>query len=208
MKAAKYLILACCLLFLGAAFPKPAGYVTDSANILNSNTKQIIYNLAYELEQKSSAQLAVVTVKTLNGLAIEDYAWQLFEKWGIGAKGKDTGVLLLIAPTDRKLRIEVGYGFEGAIPDGLAGEIIREDIIPYFKQGNMDQGILRGSMVLLQLMAKEMQVTLSGNYRIPQRAEARPSLLSNLGSEERNKTHSFFIPSTMRTAFAASTPVK
>lgn len=171
----RILFLLLCFLVMGAGFPKPSGYVTDSANIISSDTKSAIHNLSYELQQKSGAQLAVVTVKSLDGLSVEDYAWQLFEKWGIGEKGKDTGVLLLIAPSERKMRIEVGYGFEGAIPDGLAGEIIRNDITPYFKQGDMDQGILRGALVLLKLMANETNVSLSGNYELPRRVQRRVS---------------------------------
>lgn len=171
----RFLLLLLSFLFMGAAFPKPSGYVTDSANIISNNTKTTIHNLAYELQQKSGAQLAVVTVKSLDGLSVEGYAWQLFEKWGIGEKGRDTGVLLLVAPSEKKMRIEVGYGFEGAIPDGLAGEIIRKDIVPYFSKGEMDQGILRGALVLLKLMADEMNVPLSGNYAVPERVRHRTS---------------------------------
>ncbi len=174
----KLLIVLLSSLFIGAAFPNPKGYVNDYAGIISSQTRDAIHSLAYELQQKSGAQLAVVIVKTLDGLDIESYAWQLFEKWGIGEKGKDTGVLLLVSPSDRRVRIEVGYGFEGAIPDGMAGEIIRNDIIPYFKQGDMDQGILRGSLVLLKLMYEEMGVTISGNYRIPEKVEHRASPLA------------------------------
>ncbi|MCD6311678.1 MAG: TPM domain-containing protein [Elusimicrobia bacterium] len=174
-----FFILLCCLA-VGASSPKPGGYVTDSAGILNHETVKIIHGLAYELQQKSGAQLAVVTVKSLDGTSVEDYAWKLFEQWGIGAKDKDTGVLLLIAPNERKLRIEVGYGFEGALPDGLAGEIIRKDILPYFKKGDMNTGVLRGAVVILSVMAKEMNVSLTGNYRIPERAPAGPSIAAVL----------------------------
>jgi uncharacterized protein len=177
MKLTRLITLISVPLFIAAAFPKPAGYVTDHAGIIPYDTEKAIHAMAYELEQKSGAQLAVVTVKSLEGMAIEDYAWQLFEKWGIGAKGKDTGVLLLVAPAERKVRIEVGYGFEGAIPDGLAGEIIRNDILPYFKQGDMGKGVLRGSSVLLMLMAKEMNITFTGNYRIPERPNTGASAL-------------------------------
>ncbi len=177
MKKGQILFLLFSFLLIGATFPKPKGYVNDFAGIINHQTRNTIHSLAYELEQKSGAQLSVVTVKSLDGSDIESYAWKLFEKWGIGEKGKDTGVLLLVAPVERKMRIEAGYGFEGAIPDGLAGEIIRKDIIPYFKKGDMDQGILRGSLILLKLMSVEMGVSLSGSYRIPERVESRPSPL-------------------------------
>lgn len=174
-----FFILLCCLA-LRASSLKPGDYVNDFAGIVNQETKKIINGLAYELQQKSGAQLAVVTVKSLDGTSVEDYAWKLFEKWGIGAKDKDTGVLLLVAPNERKLRIEVGYGFEGAIPDGLAGEIIRKDILPYFKKGDMNKGVLRGAVVILSIMAKEMNVSLTGNYRIPERVAAGPSILAML----------------------------
>ena len=104
----KLLIVLLGSLFIGAAFPNPKGYVNDYAGIISSQTRDTIRSLAYELQQKSGAQLAVVIVKTLDGLDIESYAWQLFEKWGIGEKGKDAGVLLLVSPRDRKVRIEVG----------------------------------------------------------------------------------------------------
>ncbi|MBN2408027.1 MAG: TPM domain-containing protein [Elusimicrobia bacterium] len=168
---ARLLILLCALVFLGASFPAPAGFVSDFAGIISPEVENRIHELAYELQELSGAQIAVVSVKSLDGMSIDDYAWQLFEKWGIGEKDKDTGVLLLIAPAERKVRIETGYGFEGAIPDGMAGEIIRKDIIPYFKAGDMNTGILRGSMVLLKLMADEMGVELTGDYQIPQRAQ-------------------------------------
>ncbi|HLD29465.1 MAG TPA: TPM domain-containing protein, partial [bacterium] len=111
----KFLFCAAALLLLGADFPSPKGYVNDFAELLGPESSGIIHNLSLELEQKSGAQFALATVKSLEGEAIENYAWNLFEKWGIGEKGKDTGVLLLVAPAERKVRIEVGYGFEGAI---------------------------------------------------------------------------------------------
>jgi uncharacterized protein len=85
-----------------------------------------------------------VTVTSLEGLSIEEYANRLFADWGIGKQAQDNGVLLLVAPAERRVRIEVGYGLEGNLPDGLAGEIIRTDIIPEFQQGNLRRGIGRG----------------------------------------------------------------
>lgn len=160
---------AAVLSFLLAAFPalKPSGYVNDFAGLLSPQTRSLIERKSGDLDAKSGAQFALVTLKNLEGKTIEETAADLFEKWGIGGKKKDTGLLLLVAPAEKKVRIETGYGFEGAIPDGLAGEIIRKDMLPYFRKGEMEQGILRGSAVLLDLMAKEMGVSLEDTGGIP-----------------------------------------
>jgi len=170
-------ILILVTFLFGFKFPQPRGYVNDYAGILSPEVKDLISSYALELDKKTGAQLAVVVVKSLEGLTIEDYAWQLFEKWGIGKKGEDLGVLLLVAPNERKVRIEVGYGFEGKITDGIAGDIIRE-MIPYFKGGDYNRGILYGAGKLLNLMAEELGVKLSGNIVVKERKKS--NLLGNL----------------------------
>ena len=104
-------------------FPQPKGYVNDFANVIPPSQEQQINRICLELKQKTGAQIADVTIQTLGDNYIEDYAVRLFEKWGIGEKGKDNGVLVLNAIRERKIRIEVGYGIEGIIPDGKAGRI-------------------------------------------------------------------------------------
>lgn len=129
-----------------AAIPaKPQGWVSDFAGIMSDMTKSQIDTLFAEVKKSTGAEIAVVTVPSLEGMSVEEYAVRLFEKWGIGEKDKDNGVLFLIAPNERKTRIEVGYGLEPVITDGRAGEIIRETVIPFFKAGDYDQGILQGS---------------------------------------------------------------
>lgn len=135
------LALPACLL---AAFPRPAGYVNDGAVVLDATTRAELVALLREVEQQTTAEIALVTVPSLDGMTIEEYANRLFTAWGIGKKGHDNGVLFLVAPADRKVRIEVGYGLEPVLPDGLAGEIIRTNVLPRFKEGDYTRGIRDG----------------------------------------------------------------
>ncbi|MCJ7663316.1 MAG: TPM domain-containing protein [Desulfobacterales bacterium] len=136
-----------------AAIPAtPQGWVSDFSGIIADTTKTQIDALCADVKKSTGAEIAVVTVPSLDGMSVEEYAVKLFEKWGIGEKDKDNGVLFLIAPNERKTRIEVGYGLETVITDGRAGEIIRETIIPFFKAGDYNQGILQGSMQIAALI--------------------------------------------------------
>jgi uncharacterized protein len=136
-----------------AAIPaKPQGWVSDFAGIMSDTTKSQVDALFAEVKKSTGAEIAVVTVSSLEGMSVEEYAVRLFNAWGIGEKGKDNGVLFLIAPSERKARIEVGYGLEPVITDGRAGEIIRETVLPFFKGGDYDQGILQGSMQIAALI--------------------------------------------------------
>lgn len=142
----------------------PEGWVSDFAGVINSNDKTTINDIAIELEQKTLAEIAVVTVKNLGGTTVEDYAVQLFEKWGIGKKGKNNGVLLLVSIEDRRAKVEVGYGLEGILPDGLCGEILDKYVIPYFKQGDYGKGLVIGTAVISKVIAKDANVELTGEY--------------------------------------------
>lgn len=125
-------------------FPKPTGFVNDFANILTDAEEDVLKGITEELEGKTTAELSIVTLDTVKPLTIEEYSVRLFEKWGIGKKDKDNGVLVLVAVDDREIKIEVGYGLEGVLPDGLCGEIIRRSIIPAFKNGRYGSGIIAG----------------------------------------------------------------
>ena len=118
--------------------------MNDFAKVLTDDDRAYLENFLRTLERDTTAEVVVVTVTSLDGMTIEEYANRLFADWGIGTKTKDNGVLLLVAPAERKVRIEVGYGLEGSLPDGLAGEIVRTAILPEFKQGNLRRGIGRG----------------------------------------------------------------
>lgn len=119
----------------------PTGYVNDFAHVLSASTVQTLDTELAQFEASTSNQIAVVTVPDMGGDYIENYAVKLFSDWGIGKKDKDNGVLLLLAIQERKIRIEVGYGLEGALPDSVAQRIINNDITPNLKSGNFDEGV-------------------------------------------------------------------
>lgn len=135
-----------------AAFPTPTGYVNDFASVLDEAAEAYLETFLHTLERETSAEIVVVTVTSLEGMTIEEYANRLFADWGIGQAQQDNGVLMLVAPDDRTVRIEVGYGLEPILPDGLAGEIIRTEIIPEFRSGNYPRGIGRGLNRISQIV--------------------------------------------------------
>ncbi len=143
-------------------YPTASGYVVDQSGIIDSDTKSKLEGWILELKQKTTAEVAVVTVDSTEPLPIEEYAVNLFQRFGIGQKGKDNGVLLLIAYKDRHMRIEVGYGLEGAVTDASSSQIINSIIRPAFKQGDYSEGIEKGTAAIVSLIAKEYNVTLNG----------------------------------------------
>ena len=145
-------------------FPNPSGFINDFANVLSPTVKSAMENLSKELKQKTGAEVVVVTVKKLDGLEYTDYAVRLFEKWGIGGKDKDNGILILNAVEARKIRIEVGYGLEGILPDGLVGEIRDKYLIPSLKQNDYDSGLSLGLAAIASIIAADARVKLTGNY--------------------------------------------
>lgn len=161
-----------CLFLLGMGFPgllladlslpAPTSYVNDFANVIPQVQAQEIEGFLTELEQKTGSQITVVTVDSLNGEDIDTAKEELFKAWGIGQKKKDNGVLILAAMKDQKIGIEVGYGVEPILPDGKAGTIIRQDMIPAFKQGDYGSGLMTGSLAVAQVIAEDAGVTLTG----------------------------------------------
>lgn len=125
-------------------FPELTGRVVDNANLLTTQQEASLTRLLAAEEASDSNQLVVVTLKSLQGYNIDVYGYQLGRHWGIGQKGKDNGVLLIVAPNEHKVRIEVGYGLEGVLTDALSSIIIRRDIVPAFKQGQFYKGIKAG----------------------------------------------------------------
>ncbi len=122
-------------------FPEPGGYVNDFAQMFSSDYRQSLEQELNDFENETTTEIAVVTIDSLEGGSIEDYAIRLFEQWQIGKKEKDNGLLILISKEDRKIRIEVGYGLEPIITDGRAGKIIREQMRPAFREEDYDQGV-------------------------------------------------------------------
>lgn len=124
--------------------PKPpaGSMVNDLAGVLDAQEEQLLNERLISLDNSSSNQIAVATIKSLNGGSIEDVAVATYRAWGIGTAKKNNGVLIIVVTEDRRMRIEVGYGLEGAIPDAIAGSIIRNDMAPLFKKGDYYHGIL------------------------------------------------------------------
>lgn len=131
------------------------GAVTDEAGVFTPEQKTVLEERLVAFQKEKGSALVVVALKSLRGGEVDDFANKLFQQWGIGEKGKDNGVLLLAAIEDRKVRIEPGYGFEGALPDAKCGRILDEHVIPRFKEGNYAQGLIAGADVLLKVMGGE-----------------------------------------------------
>ncbi len=125
-------------------FPELTGRVVDEAGIIKHEDRQALERELEALEAKSTDQVVVATVKSLQGYEIEEYGYQLGRKWGIGQKGKDNGVILIVAPNERKVRIEVGRRLEPILNDGLTGTIIRGRILPAFRRGDFSGGVRAG----------------------------------------------------------------
>lgn len=129
--------------------------VNDYAHLLSPATVSQLDNALRNFEQKESTQIVVLTIPTLAGDSLEDFSIRVAEKWKIGQKGLDNGAILLIAKKERKIRIEVGYGLEGKLTDLVSGRIIRNIILPWFKQGNFDQGVLNGVGAMMSVVKGE-----------------------------------------------------
>ena len=138
-----------------ADVPYLSGRVVDNAEILSAATRDRVTAALKAHEQATGNQIAVLTVPSIGGESIEEYASRVFAAWQLGQKGKDNGVLVVIVPQDRKMRIEVGYGLEGTLTDVASSRIVRNLMTPQFKTGNYDQGTADGvAAVIAQLEGK------------------------------------------------------
>lgn len=133
-------------------FPPLTGRVVDAAHVLDPATLAALEAKLAAQEARATDQLVVATVSSLQGTSIEDYANRLFRTWQIGQAKKNNGVLLLVAPNERKVRIEVGYGLEGILTDAVASTIIRNAIVPAFKSGDMAAGIVKGTDAIIDIL--------------------------------------------------------
>ena len=129
----------------GPKFPPLTGRVTDAADVIPPDVEARLDQKLTALEAGTGRQLVVATVPDLQGYEISDYGYQLGRTWGIGSKERNDGALLIVAPKERKVRIEVGYGLEGVLTDGLSSLIISQQIVPRFKQGDLPGGIEAGT---------------------------------------------------------------
>lgn len=154
-------------------FPKLTGPVVDAANLLSPAQVSQLTQLSQDIQQASTRQFVVATIPDLQGHEIEDYGYQLGRAWGIGQKNANNGIILIVAPKERKVRIEVGYGLEPIMTDALSSMIINDTILPKFKAGDMPGGIIDGASAI----AAQMKLPLeAGEARAAQlAAKPRPS---------------------------------
>ena len=154
---AALVILLLPLMALAQSFPPLAGRVVDAANLLKPEERAALEAKLKAHEDRTTDQVVVATVPSLGGLTVEDYANRLFRHWRLGQAGKNNGALLLVAPTERKLRIEVGYGLEGALTDALAKVIITTAIAPQFQKGEFADGIDAGTDAVLSILTGDAE---------------------------------------------------
>jgi uncharacterized protein len=147
------LLFAAPALAAGPTFPALSGRVVDGANILSPQVEADLTTKLENLEKTTGRQLVVATVPDLQGYEIEDYGYQLGRAWGIGQKGTNTGALLIVAPTERKVRLEVGYGLEPILTDALSSVIIQTAVLPKFKAGDLEGGVTAGTDAIIAQLA-------------------------------------------------------
>lgn len=138
-------------------FPALTGRVVDDAHVLSPQTQASLTAKLAALEAKNGDQLVVVTLPSLQGYPIEDYGYQLGRAWGIGQKGKDNGALLIVAPSERKVRIEVGYGLEPVLTDAVTSLILQRSVLPKFRAGDIEGGVADGADALVQQLGLDPQ---------------------------------------------------
>lgn len=143
----------------------PTGYVFDQAEVLSPETETAIESALGKLEQDTSSEIAILTTDSLQGYEIEEYSIEVARAWGVGQKENDNGILVVIAPAEREVRIEVGYGLEGVVTDAQSSQIINDVMVPLFHIGDYDQGILLGVSYLDKLARGEIfEVKESANF--------------------------------------------
>jgi len=145
-----------------ADLPMPRHYVEDYADVIDDSDERSLNGVLQELEQKTGAQYIILTVLSTGGLPIEQFSIELAEKWKLGQKGKDNGVLFVLAKNDRRWRFEVGYGLEGFITDQYCGRVGREVLVPYLKKEDYSRGIYLANMQIVQRITTEAGVSLTG----------------------------------------------
>jgi uncharacterized protein len=141
---------------------RPPRYVVDLAGVVDDPVEMKLNGYLQELEQKTTAQVVVLSVRSLEGMPLEDFSLQVAEKWKLGQKGKDNGLLILFAMQERKYRFEVGYGLEGILPDSLVGSIGRQYIVPFFKKGDYSNGVAAAVLAATEVIAKDSGVQITG----------------------------------------------
>lgn len=146
----------------------PPNYVVDLAGVIGADAERSLNTYLRELEEKTTAQVVVLTIKSLDGESIDGFSLRVAEKWKLGQREKDNGVLITIALGDRKYRIEVGYGLEGVLPDSFVGTIGRQYLVPYFRKGDYSTGIATATLAVINKIADNAEVEILGMPRVRQ----------------------------------------
>lgn len=149
----------------------PSNYVVDLAGIIRDDVEAQLNSYLKELEQKTTAQVVVLTVQSLDGEDIESFSLRTAEKWKLGQKGKDNGLLITVALQDRRYRFEVGYGLESILPDSLVGSIGRQYIVPYFRKGDYSTGIFNATIAVVKTISASEGVVITGMPKITERSK-------------------------------------
>src|SRR4051812_9284687 len=134
------------------SFPAFTGYVVDDAGILTGATRSQLTAALGDFHRTTKRQMIVATVRSLQGYPVEDYGYRLGRAWGVGERGNDTGAILLVAPNEHEVRIEVGYGLEGELTDARSRQIIEQTILPAFRSGDFNRGVLAGTAAILRVL--------------------------------------------------------
>jgi len=180
-------LIACVLAILVAGlaaaaptFPRLSGRVVDDAGILSPQTEQALATRLEALENTTHRQVVVVTLRSLQGYPIEDYGYQLGRAWGIGRAREDDGALLIVAPSDRQVRIEIGYGLEPILTDALSSVILNTKVLPRFRDGDLEGGVVAGADALIAQLAlpddeaKAAVAAAAATQTRPSRSDAFP----------------------------------
>jgi uncharacterized protein len=165
--------LFCAPAMAATQFPALTGRVVDDAHVLTPQAQADLTTKLADLEAKTSRQLVVVTLPTLNGDDIADYGGQLLRAWGIGQKGTNNGALFIVVPSEHKVRIEVGYGLEGILTDALSGVILREAVLPKFRTGDVSGGVVAGTDALIAQLSADPS-TAEAKAAAAEQAERSP----------------------------------
>ncbi len=193
----KSILLTTCALFLILSLPlwaatpeppnRPTNYIVDLAGIIGADAERKMIAYLRELEVKTTAQVVVLTVKSLDGESIDGFSLRVAEKWKLGQKDKDNGVLITVALSDRKYRFEVGYGLEGVLPDSLVGTIGRQYLVPNFRKGDYAAGVATATLAVINQIAESAGVEISGMPQMRQltsdgrvQRRKKPTLLGSI----------------------------
>ncbi len=191
------------IVFSQVNYPNPVGYVNDFASIIDPTAKLNLETKLRDYKDKTSIEISVATVSSLEGLTIDEYAFKLFQKWGVGDRTKDNGILILVAPNEREMKIEVGYGMEPDLTDVQAGRIIENSIIPYFKKQQMTTGVIAGvDAILSELGATPFEVRLEERRLAKEKEQANEKRRA-----EENKAMLAFLGIAIATLLVIGTPI-